>query len=85
MRTSTTSQPIPRRTLAAPTRAIYSGRDRLGSVAERDGQFIARSRLGAQLGSFATFQAAADAVEAAAPDTFISLGSAAAKVAGRLR
>jgi hypothetical protein len=38
--------------LAAAARAIYSGEDRLGHVAPRDGEILAYTRLGRLVGSF---------------------------------
>jgi hypothetical protein len=43
-------------------RAVYDGRDRLGSVEERDGHFVAHDRRNTDLGTFDSITAAATAV-----------------------
>lgn len=42
--------------------AVYNGREHIGSVCERDGEFTACGAKGAKIGNFATLKAAADAV-----------------------
>jgi hypothetical protein len=55
--------------------SIYSGRDRIGDVAQREGGFVARDRAGRIIGTFNSALEAADAVSAAVerityPDAF---------------
>jgi hypothetical protein len=50
----------------APHRAVYDGRDRLGSFEQRDGEFVARGRSGEVLGRFSTAHEAIGAIFKAA-------------------
>jgi YD repeat-containing protein len=43
-------------------RAVYDGQERLGSVEERDGQYVAHNRRNAEIGTFNSVAAAATAV-----------------------
>jgi hypothetical protein len=47
-------------------RALYDGRERLGSIEQRDDEFVARNRRGQVLGTYADASAAADAITEAA-------------------
>jgi hypothetical protein len=51
---------------AAPARAVYDGRERLGEISQQGEEFVARDRLGQSLGKFDTAAEAIEAVAAAA-------------------
>jgi hypothetical protein len=49
-------------------RSVYDGTDRLGDIEQRDAfEYLARDRLGRELGVFDTWLGAANAISKAAP------------------